>query len=156
MYKVSSEKVGASTEKSLWAVLDELGKRLGRIESALRGRAKTAEGDGESFRFGDGTVSRKMFGYFNKREEFVRLSPRELRLLEMFAEHPNEVLARDMLLSRIWGLDYYGNTRTLDQHIGRIRQKLGRDGSLIVSINRVGYAYQPLEMHSVKFSPCAN
>ena len=45
-----------------------------------------------------------------------------------------EVLARDMLLSRLWGIDYYGNTRTLDQHIGRIRQKLGADGARIITL----------------------
>ena len=66
----------------------------------------------------------------------------EKELLEMFAEHPNEVLPRDMLLSRLWGIDYYGNTRTLDQHIVRLRQKLGADGMHIVTISRVGYAYE--------------
>ena len=86
-------------------------------------------------------MSRRKFAYISKRNRFVRLSPRELTLLEIFAEHPNEVLARDMLLSRLWGIDYYGNTRTLDQHIGRLRQKLGTDGARIVSVSRVGYAY---------------
>ena len=46
-----------------------------------------------------------------------------------------------MLLSRLWGIDYYGNTRTLDQHIGHIREKLGGDGARIVTVPRVGYAY---------------
>ena len=79
----------------------------------------------------------------------MRLSPRELKLLELFADHPNEVLARDMLLSRLWGIDYYGNTRTLDQHIGRIRQKLGADGTRIVTVSRVGYAYDDGESASL-------
>ena len=87
-------------------------------------------------------MDRKRFGYVNWRNEFVRLSPRELMLLEMFAERPNEVLARDMLLSRLWGIDYYGNTRTLDQHIGHLRQKLGADGMRIVTVSRIGYAYE--------------
>ena len=131
-----------AVEKSLWSVLDELGRRLSRIEAALQcgERAKTDE---DSFAFGEGKVNRRRFTFAGKRGDPVRLFPRELKLLEMFADNPDDVLERDMLLSRIWGIDYYGNTRTLDQHIAHLRRKLGRDGECIVTVNRVGYAYQP-------------
>ena len=132
----------ASVPSSLRTTLEHLERRLSRIEVALREGLRPAVTGEESFAFGTGTVSRKRFGYINRHNEFVRLSPRELMLLGMFAEHPNEVLARDMLLSRLWGVDFYGNTRTLDQHIGRLRQKLGTDGARIVSVSRVGYAYE--------------
>ena len=127
---------------SLRTALEHLERRLTRVEAALRGGARPALANKDAFAFGTGTVSRKRFGYFNRYNEFIRLSPRELMLLEMFADHPNEVLARDMLLSRLWGVDYYGNTRTLDQHVGRLRQKLGPDGARIVAVSRVGYAYE--------------
>ena len=54
-----------------------------------------------------------------------------------------------MLLSRLWGIDYYGNTRTLDQHIGHIREKLGADGARIITVSRVGYAYNDGSMASL-------
>lgn len=146
MYKVANGRTETSSEKSLWAVLEEMGKRLTRIEAALRCSAAEEDADG-AFTFGEGKVSRKRFAYVGKGDDFVRISPRELKLLEMFACHPNEVLARDMLLSRLWGIDFYGNTRTLDQHIARLRQKLGTDGECIVTINRVGYSYQPAKVH---------
>ena len=142
MYKGMIErKEETPIPSSLRKVLEDLGRRLSRIEVVLRGGTRP-EADEESFAFGRGRVDRRRFGFIGRRNEFVRLSPRELMLLEIFAEHPNEVLARDMLLSRLWGIDYYGNTRTLDQHIGRLRQKLGTDGMRIVTVSHVGYAYE--------------
>ena len=142
MYKVTGLRGETAVEKSLWSVLEELGRRLSRIEAALQSGAP-AKNDEDSFAFGEGRVNRRRFTYVGKRGESVRLFPRELKLLEMFADNPYDVLERDMLLSRIWGIDYYGNTRTLDQHIGHLRRKLGSDGEYIVTINRVGYSYQP-------------
>ena len=142
MYKATVElKDCAQVPASLLHVLEDLGRRLSRIEEKLSESARPAEAEDEVFAFGEGRVSRRKFAYISKRNRLVRLSPRELTLLEMFADHPNEVLARDMLLSRLWGIDYYGNTRTLDQHIGHIREKLGADGARIVTVSRVGYAY---------------
>ena len=147
MYKPSMEmKECAQAPASLQGVLEDLGRRLSRIETALRKGMRVADADDGVFAFGEGTVSRRRFAYISKKNRFVRLSPRELALLEIFADHPNEVLPRDMLLSRLWGIDYYGNTRTLDQHVGRLRQKLGADGMRIITVSRVGYAYDDGEM----------
>ena len=142
MYKVASLQEETAVEKSLWSVLEEFGKRLSRIEAALQNGVEVRNEE-DSFAFGEGKVNRRRFIYTGKCGESVRLFPRELKLLEMFAEHPYDVLDRDMLLSRIWGIDYYGNTRTLDQHISHLRRKLGSDGEYIITINRVGYSYQP-------------
>ena len=142
MYKASMEMAErAQAPASLLHMLEDLGRRLARIEATLYDGARADEVEDGVFAFGEGKVNRRRFLYISKRNCHVRLSPRELTLLEMFADHPNEVLARDMLLSRLWGIDYYGNTRTLDQHIGRIRQKLGADGLRIVTVSHVGYAY---------------
>ena len=142
MYKGPMElKEPVQLPSSLRAALEDLGRRLSRIEKALDDGVRPRPPDDGVFTFGEGKVSRKQFAFINKRGEFIRLSPRELKLLEMFTDHPNEVLARDMLLSRLWGIDFYGNTRTLDQHVGRLRQKLGTDGARIVTVSRVGYAY---------------
>lgn len=132
------------THESLWTALGELSRRLARIEKAFcrvpSARSAKTEDD---FRFGGGTVSRRRFAYVNTRGECASLSRREVELLEMFAGSPDEVLSRGMLLDRLWGIDFYGNTRTLDQHIARLRRKLGADGGAIVTVSRVGYAYRP-------------
>ena len=142
MYKgVIETKEDAPIPSSLRNVLEDLGRRLSRIEAALR-NGPPPPPDTDTFAFGGGRVNRRRFAFISKKNEFVRLSPRELTLLEMFAEHPNEVLTRDMLMSRLWGVDFYGNTRTLDQHVNRVRQKLGVDGARIITFSRVGYAYE--------------
>lgn len=147
MYKALMQMKGsAPSPVSLLGVLENLGQRLSCIEATLRKGTHAADAEENVFAFGEGRVNRRKFAYISKRKVFVRLSPRELALLEMLAEHPNEVLPRDMLLSRLWGIDYYGNTRTLDQHVGRLRQKLGDDGARIVTVSRVGYAYDDGEM----------
>ena len=72
------------------------------------------------------------------------LSKRELDLIRLFAEHPGEVLERDLLLNRVWGTDYPGTTRTLDQHIAMLRKKVekvpGRP-ELITTVHGIGYRF---------------
>jgi len=67
----------------------------------------------------------------------AEISSRELTLLRLFAEHPGEVLSRDELLNQAWGIEYYGSTRTLDQHIAQLRKKLPE--GLIRTVHGVGY-----------------
>ena len=53
--------------------------------------------------------------------------------------NPELVLSRDVIMERVWGFDYEGNTRTVDVHIKTLRQKLGESGSLIRTVRNVGY-----------------
>ena len=72
------------------------------------------------------------------------LTARELKLLEVFAAHPGEVLTRDALLNAVWGVDYFGTTRTLDQHVAQLRKKVEREPespAAIVTTHGVGYRY---------------
>ncbi|MBR0057294.1 MAG: winged helix-turn-helix transcriptional regulator [Kiritimatiellae bacterium] len=69
------------------------------------------------------------------------LSVRELGLLRAFASHPGEVLSRDELLDEVWGADYVGGPRTLDQHVLQIRRKLGPSADRIETVHRAGYRY---------------
>lgn len=74
------------------------------------------------------------------------LTARELKLAEMFATHSGEVLTRDVLLNAVWGVDYFGTTRTLDQHVAQLRKKLESDdseASVIHTVHGVGYRYEP-------------
>ncbi len=73
------------------------------------------------------------------------LSAKELKLLQYFHAHPNEVLSRDQLLNDVWGMNYYGTTRTLDQHIAQLRKKVEPDPgspSVITTVHGVGYRYE--------------
>lgn len=54
----------------------------------------------------------------------IEMPPKELELLYYLASHPNQVFSREQLLSQIWGYDYMGDTRTVDVHVKRIREKL--------------------------------
>jgi len=74
----------------------------------------------------------------------VAVSARELKLLQLFAAHPREVLSRDRLLNEVWGYEYYGTTRTLDQAIVQLRKKLdeiGADPMQIATVHSVGYRW---------------
>ncbi len=62
----------------------------------------------------------------------------------MFAAHPGEVLTRDALLNAVWGIDYFGTTRTLDQHVAQLRKKVEADpeqARSIATVHGVGYRY---------------
>ena len=69
----------------------------------------------------------------------VTLSLKEFELLRLFAENKGVVFTRDQLLAHIWGVDYIGETRTVDVHIGTLRTKLGDAGELIETVRGVGY-----------------
>jgi two-component system alkaline phosphatase synthesis response regulator PhoP len=69
----------------------------------------------------------------------LTLTLKEFELLRTLMEHPGIVLTRDQLLNGIWGIDYGGETRTLDVHIRTLRQKLGTGGELIETVRGVGY-----------------
>ncbi len=56
--------------------------------------------------------------------EVVAAPPKELELLHYLASHPNRVFTRDQLLDEVWGFDYYGDSRTIDVHVKRLREKL--------------------------------
>ena len=69
----------------------------------------------------------------------VELTLKEYDLLRLFLEHPGQVFTREQLLEQIWGTDYFGETRTVDVHIGTLRTKLGESGSSIYTVRGVGY-----------------
>lgn len=69
----------------------------------------------------------------------VALTLKEYDILRVFLEHPGAVITRDQLLDRVWGIDYAGETRTVDVHIGTLRTKLGGSADIIHTIRGVGY-----------------
>lgn len=69
----------------------------------------------------------------------VMLTYKEFELLRLFLAHPGTAFTREQLFSEIWGMDYVGETRTVDMHIRTLRQKLGDYGQMIVTVRNVGY-----------------
>jgi DNA-binding response OmpR family regulator len=66
----------------------------------------------------------------------------EYELLKFLAQHPGKVFTREMLLSRVWGYEYYGGARTVDVHVRRLRAKLGEEhAALISTVRSVGYRF---------------
>lgn len=78
------------------------------------------------------------------RGEHVVCTPKEIEILYMLASNPGQVFTRDTLLSRVWGYDFAGETRTVDTHIKRLRAKLNSDGLgwSIKTIYGVGYKFE--------------
>lgn len=118
---------------------------LARINALLR---RTSGSDASSpamseepFQIGSATIDPKTFQV--KRGRAVEeLTAKELKLLQIFHAHPGEVLSRDRLLNEVWGYNYYGTTRTLDQVIVQLRKKIGDNGGEpkhLLTVHGVGY-----------------
>jgi two-component system phosphate regulon response regulator PhoB len=74
----------------------------------------------------------------------VNLSPKEYRLLELFMQHPRRVWSRDKLLEQVWGMDYFGDSKTVDVHIRWLREKLEASPSdpvHLITVRGFGYRF---------------
>ena len=79
------------------------------------------------------------------REQEIKLPLKEFELLEMLLCNPGRVVTRDTLIDRVWGMDYVGDTKTLDVHIKRLRSRIEQDPSkpvLITTIRGLGYRFE--------------
>lgn len=120
---------------------------LARIKAVLRRfRSSSNESDKHksSFQFGNHIINTKTFKLLGRDME-TDLSEREIHLLTLFKDHTGEVLSRDDILNALWGIDYLGTTRTLDQHIAQLRKKVEKDPSnpqFITTVHGVGYRYE--------------
>ena len=106
---------------------------LARIEVVLRRTGK----------FSDIFEYRNIKVDFAKREVFknnekIEMTAQEFELLKVLIQNKNLALSREKLLESAWGYDYYGDTRTVDMHIQRLRKKLSRD-DIIVTVYKYGY-----------------
>lgn len=72
----------------------------------------------------------------------LELSLREYELLVYLVENENIALSRDKILNNVWNYDYYGDSRTIDSHIKKIRHKLGKKGKYIKTMRGVGYKFE--------------
>ncbi len=75
-------------------------------------------------------------------EERIELSPKEYDLLLYLSENLGSALSRDQILNAVWGYDYFGDLRTVDTHIKRLRLKLGEQSELVQTVRGYGYRFE--------------
>lgn len=109
---------------------------LARIKAVLRRFDNYPVED--LIRVGSITIDSENYEAYRNNEK-LQLTLKEYELLKLLAETPGRVLTRDFLLDRIWGYEFYGETRTVDVHIRHIRMKLGDDADMIETVRGVGY-----------------
>ena len=109
---------------------------VSRIKAVLR-RCEPDEKE-EVLSIGEITLSDKEHLVTVNGEKVV-LTFKEFEILKLFMSNPGVVFSRDKLLSEVWGVDYLGESRTVDMHIKTLRQKLGDAGTIIETVIGVGY-----------------
>lgn len=122
---------------------------VARIKAVLR-RTRKVGGEGEG-KEKDGVVARGNIRIDPESrevrvgEQAVQLTPREFDLLYYLAQSPGRAFTREQLLEHVWGYDFYGEARTVDTHITRLREKIARaagTGQYIVTVWGVGYKFE--------------
>jgi len=81
-----------------------------------------------------------------RRDQEIRFTPAEYNLLTFFLQNPDRPLSRDMILNSVWGYESFPNTRTVDAHVVRLRQKLEADPNVprhFLTLHKVGYRFLP-------------
>lgn len=116
---------------------------VARIKAVLRRSTEQPRGDSAVVSYNGLTIDLKSYTV-TLRGKPVICTPKELEILHMLASNPGQVFTREQLLSRVWGYDFAGETRTVDTHIKRIRAKLDSTGLgwSIKTIYGVGYKFE--------------
>ena len=111
---------------------------VARIEAIL----KRINGEKESVRDYDGIVIDEQGRTVTVDGKPIELSLREYELLKYLLDNEKIALSRDKILNNVWNYDYYGDSRTIDSHIKKIRHKLGKKGKYIETIRGVGHKFE--------------
>lgn len=118
-------------------------KLIARVKSNLRKSDgfKGKNENGAIIKIGPILINRESHKIFVNEEEAV-FPKKEFEILSCLASNPNKVYSREKLLSEIWGEDIYVVERTIDVHVRKIREKLGKNADLIETIKGVGYRFK--------------
>ncbi len=121
----------------------DLAELLARLRALLR-RHNAGDGDGAVLRFEDLSLNPQT-REVQRASRKVELTKIEFDLLELFLQHPRQVLTRDQILDLVWGYNFDSGTNSLAVYIGYLRRKLEADGEsrLIQTVRGVGYALRP-------------
>lgn len=125
--------------------LHELRARIAAVlRRSRQNQQEPASNLPEQFHIGLALIDRKSY-QVTLGQQSHSLTSREMKVLEVFHARPNEVLSRNDLLNAAWGIDYFGTTRTLDQHIAQLRKKVEPDPAspqCLLTVHGVGYKFQ--------------
>lgn len=113
---------------------------ISRIKAVLRRVADSSNSDLEQITIGDISINRNKH-IVRVQSEVVEFTLKEFEMLYYLMRNEGRVFTRDELLNQIWGYDSEGETRTVDVHIGTIRQKLGALSKMIKTVRGVGYKF---------------
>lgn len=111
---------------------------VARVESIL----KRVYGDTKQLKDYDGIVIDQEGRTVKVDGKPIDLSLREYELLKYLLDNENIALSRDKILNNVWNYDYYGDSRTIDSHIKKIRHKLGKKGKYIETVRGIGYKFE--------------
>jgi DNA-binding response OmpR family regulator len=111
---------------------------VARIEAIL----KRTKGEKAPIRDYDGIVINEAGRTVSVDGKQIELSLREYELLKYLLDNEKVALSRDKILNNVWNYDYYGDSRTIDSHIKKIRHKLGKKGRYIETIRGIGYKFE--------------
>ena len=112
---------------------------MARIKLLLR---QQPESSGSGVKDFDGLVIDEVARVVTCDGERIDLSPKEYELLVYLAVNQKVALSREQILNALWGYDYFGDLRTVDTHIKKLRAKLGEKGNLIETVRGYGYRFE--------------
>ncbi len=112
---------------------------VARVEALIR-RSQGRQA-GQTLKFGNLVVDREGRKVLVD-DQSVDLSYKEYELLNFLLDHRGIALSREKILNQVWDYDYYGDTRTIDTHIKKLRQKLGSCGDCIQTVRNIGYKFE--------------
>lgn len=121
-------------------------KLIARVKSNLR-KAETSQGEAQASKeisAGPLVINKEMYQVLLDGDHIV-LPKKEFEILAYLASNPGKVFHRDKILSDVWGDDIYVVERTIDVHVRKIREKLGKHADLIETIKGVGYRFKSVE-----------
>ncbi len=116
---------------------------LARVKALFRRSVPSSENAPEKLSAGDITIDMQRHEVY-KGDQKLDLTLKEFELLKIFIQNRGHVLSRDLLLEKVWGFDYFGETRTVDVHIRYLRQKIEDDDGkpgYIETVRGVGYRF---------------
>lgn len=116
---------------------------VARVKAVLRRTSGKAE-EKDELTFGNLSIN-LVKHEVRKNGKEVELKPKEFDLLKLMSTNPGKVFTRDFLLEQLWGYDYLGDTRTVDVHMRRLRQKIEDEPSspkLLKTVHGIGYKFQ--------------
>ena len=112
---------------------------VAKVKALLKRTSEKIDSSTQNF---NGLVINKLSREVKIDENILSLSPKEYELLIYLASNEGIALSRDNILDNVWGIDYYGDIRTVDTNVKRLREKLGDKANYIVTVRGSGYKFE--------------